>query len=579
MAIGDGIRRNVAHISQEERYRLIYAFLAMDSVKSYPDGVTYWDKQEEIHKNAHAAGQDVHGGPAFLPWHRELCNRLEGLIREVDPALSLHYWDWNTDPRSAGGGAAALFTNDFMGSANGDAGFPLQDFESTEGAGHLKVWRNVNGGAPGALGVPNENTIVTSADASAQANQYHDFWVNDAGHPNSLENAHDNAHGYIGGSIAKQHFSFHDPFVFLLHSMVDKLWAKWQLAAGKPWRLDPAQVYGAETAAPSIVGNLEPWSGASGLRPWAPPENQQVVKSPTHPSVVAPTLYDFNANEQSNWRWCHKCQGLFFAGNPGSHCPAGGAHDATGSGNYSLVENTPDAHGQFFWRWCHKCQGLFFGGSPGSVCPAGAAHDAAGSGNYCLVQNVGGGPLQSHWRWCPKCQGLFFGPNSGSFCPAGGAHHSNGSGNYSLWNNAPGAPGQANWRWCHKCQGLYFAGNPGSHCPAGGAHDSAGGGDYRVVENIPAAPGQPNWRWCHKCQGMYFAGNPGSVCPAGASHDQAGSGNYTLLQNIPAAPDQSGWRWCRKCQGLFFGANSGNSCPAGDQHDSTGSGNYRLSQV
>ena len=29
----------------------------------------YWDKQEGTHKNAHAAGADVHGGPAFIPWH------------------------------------------------------------------------------------------------------------------------------------------------------------------------------------------------------------------------------------------------------------------------------------------------------------------------------------------------------------------------------------------------------------------------------------------------------------------------------------------------------------------------------
>jgi tyrosinase len=93
MAIGDGIRRNVAKISSTERYRLMYAFLALDTTKFYPDGVSYWDKQEDVHKNAHAAGQDVHSGPAFLPWHRELCNRLEGLLREVDPALSLHYWD------------------------------------------------------------------------------------------------------------------------------------------------------------------------------------------------------------------------------------------------------------------------------------------------------------------------------------------------------------------------------------------------------------------------------------------------------------------------------------------------------
>ena len=40
---------------------------------------------------------------------------------------------------------------------------------------------------------------------------------------------------------------------------------------------------------------------------------------------------------QSNWRWCYRCQGLYFAGSPTSGwCPAGGGHDYTGSGNYSL---------------------------------------------------------------------------------------------------------------------------------------------------------------------------------------------------------------------------------------------------
>ncbi len=137
MTLGDGIRRNVATISQEERERLRDAFLQLDTTKFYPDGVSYWDKQEEIHKNAHLAGQDVHFGPAFLPWHRELCNRFEALLRDVDPELSLHYWDWTTDPRATPDGSGRiinLFTPEFMGSPSGDAGPPFENFESTEGA-------------------------------------------------------------------------------------------------------------------------------------------------------------------------------------------------------------------------------------------------------------------------------------------------------------------------------------------------------------------------------------------------------------------------------------------------------------
>ena len=86
---------------------------------------------------------------------------------------------------------------------------------------------------------------------------------------------------------------------------------------------------------------------------------------------------------QRNWRWCSKCQGLWFGGNPAGPCPAGGKHVKTGSGNYTLATN-PGA-GQANWRWCGKCQGLQFGGNPAGPCPAGGTHVKVGSANYRLV--------------------------------------------------------------------------------------------------------------------------------------------------------------------------------------------------
>ncbi len=147
------------------------------------------------------------------------------------------------------------------------------------------------------------------------------------------------------------------------------------------------------------------------------------------------TKMEVSMATQSNWRWCHKCQGMYFAGNPSQGvCPKDHqAHDHTGSGNYSLVQNTPTDPGQKNWRWCHKCQGLFFAGhTTKGKCPAGAAHDSAGSGDYSLVQNTPAAPGQQDWRWCPICEGLYFAGNSPSrgVCP-GGAEHG-GSGNYKL---------------------------------------------------------------------------------------------------------------------------------------------------
>src|SRR5450755_1390580 len=287
MALGDGIRRNVAEITQAERDLLRGAFLTLDTTTLYPDGVTYWDKQEQVHVAAHFAGADVHTGPAFLAWHRELCNRLEALLREVNPGLSLHYWDWTTDPRATPdgtGGTLNLFTSQFMGSSSGDAGPPFQNFESTEGGGHTHIWRNVAAGGPTN---PSDNTVVTSGDGQPQAQEWPAMEA-------VLHGAHDYTHSsYIRGTIGDAHFSFHDPFVFLLHSNVDRLWAMWQRSQGQWWRLDPNVTYGTDGSATSINTAMEPWAGVTAsLRPWAPPENEQVSKTSKDITVVIPPFYD-----------------------------------------------------------------------------------------------------------------------------------------------------------------------------------------------------------------------------------------------------------------------------------------------
>src|SRR2546429_9822859 len=99
--LGDGIRRNLATVSKEERDLFIDAVKQLNQVYYSPAGartdfpaghVSYWFKQDEIHQSSH-----VHGCPAFLTWHRQICNRFEGLLRSVHPKLSLHYWDWHLD--------------------------------------------------------------------------------------------------------------------------------------------------------------------------------------------------------------------------------------------------------------------------------------------------------------------------------------------------------------------------------------------------------------------------------------------------------------------------------------------------
>jgi hypothetical protein len=296
MALGDGIRRNVRSVSAAERTRLKNAILALQAKKfggaksdTPPGGVSYWFKQDEIHQATH-----VHHGPEFLPWHRELCNRFEQMLRDVDPDLSLHYWDWNEDPHD-------LFDASFMGSASGNAGAPWENTIYNPGeANHRDVTFNP-ADPPNALtrGLPSGGPSLGPTDANI---------IGAADYPTMrglMESKHDDAHSqYIGGTIGQVHSAFRDPFVFLLHSNVDRLFAMWQAQAGHPERLNPNTVYGSEQASIENV-TLEPWSTQLSTRPWAPPENQQQPKTYNHPSVVAPPCYDTlptqaNVNEVVN---------------------------------------------------------------------------------------------------------------------------------------------------------------------------------------------------------------------------------------------------------------------------------------
>lgn len=351
MALGDGIRRNIADVTPAERRRLRGAFVKLNKQlypgsatdtqfgAPVPGGVTHWFKQDEIH-----ARTGVHEQPIFLPWHREFCNRIERELRKIDPQLSLHYWDWTTDPTKQirHGQSFSLFTPDFMGSAHGVAGEPwlsagFYDPNANPPRSNDPHGADFNGAlvpddlSRGVGEVAGPNDPAREKELKSAAN------YTDA--RRIIEDLHNNAHPYIGGengTISNPHISFRDPFVFLLHSNADRLFALWQLQPGHPERLDPATVYGSESSAVTryaggvnthdghdfvedpddIVWGLSspmlPWSGfefdarGSGgavrrlaiipIRPWAAPENEHVGHpvSPKDVSVVTPPKYDTN---------------------------------------------------------------------------------------------------------------------------------------------------------------------------------------------------------------------------------------------------------------------------------------------
>ena len=126
------------------------------------------------------------------------------------------------------------------------------------------------------------------------------------------------------------------------------------------------------------------------------------------------------------------------------------------------------------WRYCNKCQSLFFNGyASKGVCAGGGGHSAEGY-DFVLRYGAAAGPGQRDWRFCEKCGSMFFdGYPSKGVCPAGDAHRAEGF-NFVLDHDGAGV-GQSNWRYCRKCQAMFFDGYPRKGvCPARDAHSAEG---------------------------------------------------------------------------------------------------------
>ncbi|HEX9986223.1 MAG TPA: tyrosinase family protein [Thermoanaerobaculia bacterium] len=262
-------RKNAATATVTERDTYRDAIIAIGTQPAFFFGPTsYWHKQDEVHQ---FGPSNRHATPAFLPWHREYVNRYEALLQEYEPTLKLLYWDWTT---TGTGGALNYFTPAFMGGANGAVGAPFNPPLNPP-----TLTRNV-----GFFGLPG------TADATVLAPAAY------SGFQNIETTPHNGSHTYLGGNSGNMSFvssAAEDPFFFLLHGNVDRLWSQWQRNIANVSRLDPALVYGSLTSNVNITTAMAPWNGVgTPIEPWTGLGGYIVSKNATNPSIVSPPIYD-----------------------------------------------------------------------------------------------------------------------------------------------------------------------------------------------------------------------------------------------------------------------------------------------
>lgn len=193
------IRKNYQEMTVTEKSALVNAFyqlrtgpdLISDLATFHSDNFNFGNStRPDIHFNLPNEPQRQ----IFFAWHRMQMLELERAMQNIDPRISMPWWDSSTDQSTT----SPLWAPDFMG-----------QFDN--------VWalnRNLGGNGP----LPNPTTVTAVQNSS-------DFLI----YSNDMERGatHRGAHAWVGGVMSTP-LSPRDPVFYLHHTYIDKLWAEWE---------------------------------------------------------------------------------------------------------------------------------------------------------------------------------------------------------------------------------------------------------------------------------------------------------------------------------------------------------------
>ncbi|KAJ1833357.1 hypothetical protein LPJ63_002829 [Coemansia sp. RSA 2711] len=203
-------RPEIRSLSPEDRARFLSA---LNKIRENGE----LDRLSKLHvENA----DTIHGHPVFLAFHRVFVNDFAAALNKVDPGVPVPYWDWSLDATNPI--SSDLFTNNYMGgNGAGPQGCvssgPFADWKMNIDSPHCLA-RKFNQGDSIAPFWPPEALLSMQKTCS----QYGAL-------SSGIENGcHGAVHLGISGDMSTM-FAPNDPFFFLHHGMVDKLWYDWQM--------------------------------------------------------------------------------------------------------------------------------------------------------------------------------------------------------------------------------------------------------------------------------------------------------------------------------------------------------------
>ena len=219
-------------MSKEERSRYIRA---VQSLSTDPRTKERYRELGRLHEDHFC--KILHCMVFFLPWHRLLILHYENLLREIEPNVTLAYWDWSmvmAKPFDSNLWDDNLWS--FGGSGHGvnstvtDGPFKEPEWKmvpENDTNSELQLRRDLHYSYP--------DTFIPSALHMAllfkyEPHEFHKFLT-------VFQSYHDNVHNVAFGlkSTMSNSFSAWTPEFFLHHTFMDKFWSEWQ-EKGYPYK-------------------------------------------------------------------------------------------------------------------------------------------------------------------------------------------------------------------------------------------------------------------------------------------------------------------------------------------------------
>lgn len=153
----------------------------------------------------------------FLPWHRAYLYQLELALQAKVMECTLPWWDW---PASRVTGGIPVAYEDIEGDLNPLAGFAIPPLP-----GSPPDWPETTSRNPGP---PSELPDGKLVEEIIELSDFDDF-------SEALEvQLHNRIHGWVGGTMELQGTAAYDPIFWAHHTMVDRIWALWQVKHASP---------------------------------------------------------------------------------------------------------------------------------------------------------------------------------------------------------------------------------------------------------------------------------------------------------------------------------------------------------